>query len=82
MHGIEKLHNCTFLHSLINEHTQCSSLQDSGGRPCQYIQYIPCITMWCTNPGGIYLFKVNNGNIIRKCVICSKLTIKTAERFH
>ena len=32
------------------------------------------------NPVNIYLFKVNNGNTIRICEICSKLTIKTPER--
>ena len=31
------------------------------------------------NPTGIYLFKVNNGNTIRRFEICSKLTIKTPE---
>ena len=29
---------------------------------------------------GIYLFKVNNGNIRKMCEICSKLTIKTTEQ--
>ena len=29
----------------------------------------------------IYLFKVNNINTRKKCEICSKLTIKTPERF-
>ena len=28
----------------------------------------------------IYLFKINNRNIRKRCEICSKLTIKTAER--
>ena len=32
------------------------------------------------NPAGIYLFKVNNGNIGIMSEICSKLTIKTYER--
>ena len=31
-------------------------------------------------PMGIYLPKVNNRNTIRRCEICSKLTIKTPER--
>ena len=31
-------------------------------------------------PSGIYLMKVNNGNIRTVCEICSKLTIKTPER--
>ena len=31
-------------------------------------------------PGGIYLFKVNNGNTRTVCKICSKLTIKAAEQ--
>ena len=30
-------------------------------------------------PAKIYLFKVNNRNTIRRCEICSKLTIKTPE---
>ena len=30
-----------------------------------------------TYSAGIYLFKVNNGNIKKRCEICSKLTIKT-----
>ena len=33
-------------------------------------------------PAGIYLFKVNNRNTRTRCVICSKLTIKTPERRH
>ena len=32
------------------------------------------------NPTNIYLFKVNNRNTIKRCEICSKLTIKTPER--
>ena len=31
-------------------------------------------------PIDIYLFKVNNRNIRKKCKICSKLTIKSPER--
>ena len=31
-------------------------------------------------PANIYLFKVNNRNNRKRCNICSKLTIKTAER--
>ena len=30
-------------------------------------------------PANIYLFKVNNRNSRKRCEICSKLTIKTAE---
>ena len=33
-------------------------------------------------PANIYLFKVNNRNTRKRCKICSKLTIKTAERRH
>ena len=33
-------------------------------------------------PAGIYLLKVNNRNTRTRCVICSKLTIKTPERRH
>ena len=32
------------------------------------------------HPAYIYLFKVNNRNTRKRCVICSELTIKTAER--
>ena len=32
-------------------------------------------------PVGIYLLKVNNRNTITRCEICSKLTIKTPERY-
>ena len=35
-----------------------------------------------TYPAGIYLLKVNNRNTRTRCVICSKLTIKTPERRH
>ena len=35
-----------------------------------------------SRPAGIYLFKVNNRNTRTRCVICSKLTIKTPERRH
>ena len=31
---------------------------------------------------NIYLFKINKINTIKKCVICSKLTIKTPEKYH
>ena len=34
----------------------------------------------CNNPANIYLFKVNNRNTIKRCEICSELTIKTTER--
>ena len=30
-------------------------------------------------PTNIYLFKVNNRNIRKRCEICSKLTVKTPE---
>ena len=33
-------------------------------------------------PANIYLFKVNNRNITKRCEICSKLTIKTPTRRH
>ena len=33
-------------------------------------------------PATIYLFKVNNRNIRKRCQTCSKLTIKTPERSH
>ena len=39
------------------------------------------IPLWA-NPAGIYLVKVNNGNTIIMCKICSKLTIKTLEQHH
>ena len=31
--------------------------------------------------GGYWMFKVNNRNTRRRCEICSKLTIKTPERY-
>ena len=34
------------------------------------------------NPANIYLLKVNNSNTRKRCEICSKLTIKTPERYH
>ena len=33
-------------------------------------------------PFNIYLFKINNRNIGKRCEICSKLTIKALERGH
>ena len=33
-------------------------------------------------PIGIYMFKVNNGSTRTICEICSKLAIKTPERYH
>ena len=33
-------------------------------------------------PAGNYMFKVSNRNNGRRCVICSKLTLKTTERRH
>ena len=41
-----------------------------------------CIYNEAFNPAGIYLLKVNNRNTRTRCVICSKLTIKTPERCH
>ena len=35
-----------------------------------------------SDPAGNYIFKVNNKNTRTRCVICSKLTIKTPERHH
>ena len=32
------------------------------------------------NPANIYLFKVSNRNAIKRCKICSELTIKTPEQ--
>ena len=34
-----------------------------------------------TNSAGDYTFKVNNRNTKRRCEICSKLKIKTPERY-
>ena len=31
---------------------------------------------------NIYLFKINNSNTIKKCEICSELTVKTPEQRH
>ena len=33
-------------------------------------------------PAGIHLLKVNNRNARTRCEICSKLTIRTPERYH
>ena len=43
----------------------------SGWYPAAWQSYFPV---------GIYLLKVNNNNTRTRCEICSKLTIKTAER--
>ena len=45
-----------------------------------YISVYFCL-IW-PDPSGIYLFKVNNGNIVTMCEICSKLIIKIPERSH
>ena len=37
--------------------------------------------IFCNNPAGNYIFKSNNRNIRTRCEICSKLAIKTPERF-
>ena len=34
------------------------------------------------SPADIYLFKVNNNKARKRCKICSKSTIQTAERRH
>ena len=39
----------------------------------------PLEVVYCI-PAGNYMFKVNNRNTRTRCVICSKLTIKTPER--
>ena len=38
-----------------------------------------CVRMksYLGNPAGVYLLKVNNRNIRKRCEVCSKLTIKT-----
>ena len=33
-------------------------------------------------PAGIYLLKVNSINTRAMCEVCSKLTVKTPERYH
>ena len=38
------------------------------------------VSIFSSNPVGIYLLKVNNTNTRTRCQICSKLTIKTQER--
>ena len=36
--------------------------------------------LFTLSPVNIYLFKVNNRNIIKRCKICLKLAVKTYER--
>ena len=46
------------------------------------IKYLDTSKTSQNSPAGIYLLKVNNRNTRTRCVICSKLTIKTPERRH
>ena len=50
-------------------HTVCSGAAESlGGVLSKWMERV--------NPASIYLLKVNNRNIRKRCEICSKLTIK------
>ena len=42
----------------------------------------PTVNVVKDHPAGIYLLKVNNRDTRAKYEICSKLTIKTQERYH
>ena len=37
-------------------------------------------TLLVTSPANIYLLKVNNNNTVKRCEICSKVTMNTRER--
>ena len=41
---------------------------------------ITLLTVTAVTQQTFFLFKVNNGDIGKRCEICSKLTIKTPER--
>ena len=47
---------------------------------CYFVQTCDFYRIKEKIPANIYLFKVNNRNIGKRCEICSKLTIKTPER--
>ena len=45
-----------------------------------FVDWVIALTFGRLIPAGNCMFKVNNGNTRTRCEICSKLTIKTAER--
>ena len=47
--------------------------------PCYHISH-QCSPFFQPYPAGNYLFKVNYGNTITACEICSKSSIKTLEQ--
>ena len=57
-------------------------------RSIPFWKYIVCMSntdiywkLTARIPAGNYMFKVNNRNTRTRCEICSKLTIKTPERY-
>ena len=62
------------------------SIWISNWRTCiTWSVYIEIMGIWKkldATPVAIYLLNVNNKNIRTRCVICSKLTVKTPERRH
>ena len=63
--------------------TKSQSLVTKYGKKCDVCDNVlQCKNEFTCNPAGIYLLKVNNRNTRTRCVICSKLTIKTPERRH
>ena len=58
-------------------HCFCVSIVDFEQENAGWEKIVKKFLVSYHNAAGIYLFKVNNGNIITVCKICSKLTIKT-----
>ena len=55
----------------LNKSKVLKSLESLCGKKCGVIHW----------PANIYLFKVHNRKISKRCKICLKFTIKTPERF-
>ena len=53
-----------------------------GSRLLTYRSFDSCVKSCTSQPAKSYLIKVSNKNTRTRCEICSKLTIKIAERHH
>ena len=62
-----------------HQFSQVVSLLNLGFQLMKAFYSLICTICYCF-PADNYMLKVNNGNTRTKCEICSKLTIKTAER--
>ena len=80
-HPISKLLKCALVQrlNLFRDHF-CGFLLPGRHLSLLIISEFSHFVLLIFYPAGIYLVKVNNRNTIKRCEICSKLTIKTPEQ--